>query len=426
MRQRKSADYCPKYLFFKSRNLIIQVNSMKKIIGGIFIGFVITVASILAILYATGYRLQFDGVGTGNIKFIEGTGLLVTNSKPDGARVLINGRLTTATNNTINLASGDYDVQIEKDGYLPWKKKITIKNGLVSEANVLLFPTAPKLEAITTIGVNRVIIDATDGLIAYTVASSSAAKNGIYVLNTNSGPLTFLGTSGTQIASDTLDAFSSAEISFSPDGKEVLAKLPATTYLLTSGSSNNNPQEVTNNLAAVETEWNTVKAEIDKKLMDLLSRNLKPVAKASFSNMMPSATSDKLLYTASESATLPLVLKTKVPSLNSTPDQRKINKGNIYVYDIKEDKNFLIFDTANLKPGEKTPMFLWHPDSRHLVFTRDGKVNITEYDAGNLTTVFEGPFLNSLVFPWPDGTSIAIVARFSQDVPYNIYRIGLR
>src|SRR3990167_7293589 len=101
---------------------------MKKVlISGILIGLFITIGGIAAILYATGYRIDFGGNGTGNIKFIEGTGLLVATSKPDGARVLINGHLTTATNNTINLAPDQYDVEIQKDGYLPWKKKITIK-----------------------------------------------------------------------------------------------------------------------------------------------------------------------------------------------------------------------------------------------------------------------------------------------------------
>ena len=109
---------------------------MKRIlISGILIGLFITLGSIAAILYATGYRVSLSGGSDG--KIIAGTGLLVTTSRPDGARVLINNNLTTATNNTINLKPGDYDARIEKDGYLPWSKKIIIKNGLVSEANAL-------------------------------------------------------------------------------------------------------------------------------------------------------------------------------------------------------------------------------------------------------------------------------------------------
>ncbi len=92
---------------------------MKRIlISGILIGLFITIGTIGAILYATGYRIELEGKGSGNLKFIEGTGLLVATSMPDGARVLVNNKLTTATNNTINLPPGEYDVKIEKDSYL--------------------------------------------------------------------------------------------------------------------------------------------------------------------------------------------------------------------------------------------------------------------------------------------------------------------
>lgn len=400
---------------------------MKRIlISGIVIGLFIAVGTIAAILYANGYALDLSGNGTGNVKFLEGTGLLVTTSRPDGARVSINGHLTTATNNTINLAPGKYDVEITKDGYLPWKKKITIKKGLVSEANALLLATAPKLEAVTTIGIGNVAMDDSNSLIAYTVASASANKNGVYVLNMNSGPLVFLGAAGNQIVNDLVDRFSSAILSFSPDGKQILAKLPNSTYLLNANGTNTNPTDVTNTLIQTQNEFALQQKEANKKIMDSLSRKLKTVAAANFSNIKPSIDGNKLLYTASQSATLAKVLKKDVPSVNSTPDHRNIVAGNTYVYDIKEDKNYEIADNSELKEDESPTQYYWYADSRHLVYAKDGKVNIEEYDGGNDTTVFAGPFLDSLVFPWPDGSSIAIVSRLSSSVPYNIYRISLQ
>lgn len=400
---------------------------MKKIlISGILIGLFITIGGIIAILYATGYRLDLNGTGTGNVKFIEGTGLLVATSRPDGARVLINGHLTTATNNTLNLKPGQYEVEIQKDGYLPWKKTIIIKNRLVSEANALLFPAAPKLEAMTTIGVNNIIMDKSQSLLAYTVASNSAQNNGIYVLNMKAGPFVFLGNSGNQLVDDLTNKFSASDLTFSPDGKQLMAKLPGAYYLLNTSNTNQVPQDVTNTLLTVNNNWQLEQEDLDKKLMTSLPKALRPVATKYFSNMAPSPAGDKILYVASESATLPYVLKEKVPSLNSLPDHRKINQGNTYVYDIKEDKNFEIFDAANLTDGDKSPQYFWHPDSRHLIFAQNGKVKIEEYDGSNATTVFDGPFVDSLVFPWPDGSSIAIVSRLSSDVPYNLYRISLQ
>jgi hypothetical protein len=400
---------------------------MKRVlISGIIIGLFIDLGTIAAILYGNGYRFDLSGNGTGNVKFLEGTGLLVATSKPDGARVFINDHLTTATNNTINLAPGTYDVSIQKDGYLPWKKKITIKKGLVSEANALLLATAPKLEAVTTIGIQNVTMDDSNSLLAYTVASASASKNGIYVLNMNSGPLVFLGASGTQIVNDLIDQFSSAILSFSPDGKQVLAKLPTSYYLLNASGSNSNPQDVTNTLLQVQNEFDQQTTDANKKVMDTLPRKLKPIALKYFKNIEPSPDGNRLLYTASASATLAKIAKPDTPSVNSTPDHRKITEGNVYVYDIKEDKNYEVADNSNLKEDQAPVKFYWYADSRHLVNADNDQIKIREYDGGNVTTVFAGSFLDSLVFPWPDGSSIGIVSRLSNSVPYNIYRISLQ
>src|SRR3990167_4239984 len=398
---------------------------MKRIlISGIFIGLFITIGTTVAILYANGVRISFNKSENG--KFIEGTGLLVTTSKPDGARVLINNHLTTATNNTINLNPGQYDVQIEKDGYRTWQKKIEIKKGLVSEANALLFPTAPKFEAITTIGISNVVMDSTGNSLAYTVSSSSATKNGIYILNINSRPLIFLGASGTQIVNDVLDRFSQAKISFSPDSKEILGELPNAYYLLSTSGRNDAPQDVTNTLSLVQREWEEQKQELDSKVLESFPRDLRRVAQEFFKDFTPSPEGDKILYTASESASLPLVLKKKVPSLNSTTEQRTLSEGSIYVYDIKEDKNYELFIAWVFKQKEKMPQFFWLSSSRHLIYARDGKINVVEYDGENQTTVYEGFFIDNLIFPWPDGSSIAIISRLSPSVPYNLYSISLR
>ncbi len=400
---------------------------MKRVlISGIIIGLFITIGAIATILYATGYRFDFRGNGTGAIKFVEGTGLLVATSKPDGARVSINGHLTTATNNTISLAPGSYEVGIDKDGYLSWHKTIIIKKSLVSEANALLLPAAPKLEAVTTIGVNSVIMDQSNSLIAYTVASASASENGIYVLNMNSGPFAFVGASGNQIINDLLDNFSAATLSFSPDGKQILAQLPGAYYLLSTSGTNTSPQDVTDTLDQVNAAWQQEQNIADKKVNDSLPRKLRPVAGRLFKNMLASPDNNEIVYTASASATIPLVITPPIPSLNSVADHREIKQDNIYVYDVKEDKNYEIQDVGSLKKGEVANKYLWHADSRHLVFTENGKVNIEEYDGGNLRTLFNGPFVDSLVFPWPDGSSVAIISRLSDSVPYNIYRISLQ
>lgn len=76
----------------------------------------ILIGTVLAISYAKGnFRLTQDG-------FVKETGLLSANSYPTGAQVLIDDKLITATDDTIYLEPGSYQVKIVKDGYVPWEK----------------------------------------------------------------------------------------------------------------------------------------------------------------------------------------------------------------------------------------------------------------------------------------------------------------
>lgn len=397
---------------------------MKRVvISTVLILLLITVGTVGAILYAKGYRfVPQNGKG-----MIEGTGLLVLTSKPDGAKVLINDHFTTATNNTINLQPGNYKIQIQKDGYFTWEKTIIIKKETVSEANALLFPVAPKLEAVTTTGAENPVMDTTGTLLAYTVSSSSALKKGIYVIDMSARPLIPFGSLAVQVANDNQDKMSKAKLTFSPDGKELLATLPNATYLLTTSGLNPTPRDVTATITQIEREWNAEAQDKNKKVLDSYPKGLRLFGQKTFRDFLPSPEGDKILYTASNSATLALIKKERIPGANPTPETRDVKEGNIYVYDLKEDRNYLLFDRSDLKPTQSSPAFLWLASSRHLVFTQNGKINVVEYDGQNLTTVYAGPFLGNFAFPWPDGSSIAIITQFNNNtVPYNIYRISLQ
>ena len=68
----------------------------------------------------------------------------------------------------------------------------------------------------------------------------------------------------------------------------------------------------------------------------------------------------------------------------------------------------------------------WFPDSKHLLFVQDGKIQIMEYDGYNNTNVYSGPFSQSFVYPWPDGSKLLIMTSFSPDSPDNLYVINLK
>lgn len=402
----------------------------KQIIISVLILLFLLTATTLVVFYGRGYRFNF-GKGAPNLS---GTGLLVATSSPDGAQVFVNGHLTTATANTINLAPGTYNVKIVKEGYLPWEKTLVIKNEVVTKADALLFPTAPKLESITNLGAQTPVVDPSHTKIAYTVASQSAVKNGIYILDTTARPILTLQSSSSQIINDTLNTFSKAKLQWSPDGSELLAsiegEISTTTYLLETNGFNQNPQDVTETMGTVNAAWNKQKADKEKSLTDGLPKPLRTLVTSDFRVIDWSADETKILYVASKSAELPIIINPRLIGTDSTPEVRNIQEGTVYVYDIKEDRNYKIIDSLensdSLNIYSLTPL-MWFPDSKHLIYTHNKKIDIMEYDGANQTTIYAGPFVDSYVFPWSDGSRIVFLTDLGNpNTAPNLYTIDLK
>jgi len=407
---------------------------MKKMMFYVATAVFLIVATIIIILYGKGYNFNF---GNGKIG-ISGTGLLAATSQPDSAGIYINDHLTSATNNTINLPPSEYDVKISKSGYSTWYKKIKIEKEVVSSVYALLIPTAPKLDNVTQMGVSNPVLDPTRTKIAYTVSSLDPRKNGIYILDMGLRPILTLQSSSTQIADDTIDNFSKASLSWSPDAKEIVATISAgpaspastrgvprgepntaTTYLLKT-TFNENPQDITATLASVNLAWNEQRVNQDKSQLLGFKTKLQNLIKEYFTILSWSEDETKILYIANKSANLPLIINPPLIGANSTPEARGINIGTVYVYDIREDKNFKILD-SNAFPLN------WFTDSKHLIYVEDQKINIMDYDGQNKTTVYAGPFMDNYVFSWPDGSKLLILTDLgNSNTPPNLYTIGLK
>lgn len=387
----------------------------------IFVSLVI--ATILVVLYGKGYRF---GAGDGKIG-LKGTGLLVTKSVPDGAQVLIDGKLETATDNTINLPPGQYSVKIFKEGYFPWEKTIKIQGEVVTRAEALLIPTAPKLENITDLGASNPVIDPTLTKIAFTVSSQSALRNGIYVFDMKSTPLLTLQSSSSQIIDDSFDLFSESKISWSPDGKDLIATISAgfnslpVTYLLDTDRSNSTPNNVTATLSSVGTSWSRLRNGKEKAVLDSLPQLVRKMAGIDFTILSFAPDQNKILYQASRSAVLPIVIKPRLIGVNSTPEIRTIEQGSFYLYDIKEDRNYKM-DSSNFFGA-----YSWFTDSKHLIFVKNKELHIMDYDGLNDTTVYAGPFIENYIFPWADGTRIVILTNLGNlRIAPNLYTISLK
>lgn len=383
------------------------------------------IGTTVAILYGKGYRIDF----TGSKSILKGTGLLVATSTPDGAQVFINDHLTTATNNTINLAPGQYKVRIFKDGYFSWEKTIDVEEEVVSKAEALLFPTTPKLESITETGALSPVIDPSFTKIAYIVASQSARQNGIFVLDMGNRSLLSLSSGATQIADGTAVNFEKATLSWSPDGKQLLATVPTTAsnrvtiYLLNATAMNNAPQDVTETLSTVTDGWQKIAADKQTAQLNTLKPTLKAFANSFMSNLQWSPDETKFFYTASDSAELAEIITPKIIGADSMQEDRNLVKGNVYLYDTKEDKNFLVAKAEDIA-NEK---IMWFPDSKHIIAVHDKKVDIREYDGANNTTVYAGPFADNYVFPWPTGDNIVVLTNLGNaTILPNLYTISLK
>lgn len=389
------------------------------------VGILLAITAIV-ILYGRGYRFGFSG-GTPKVA---GTGLLVATSTPNGAQVFVNGDLATATDNTINLGPGEYEIRIYKDGYFEWKKKITVKKEVVSKADALLIPTAPKLENITSIGVSNPVLDPTKTLLAYNVSSQSALRNGIYILDMTLRPVLTLQNASTQVANDAGINFSESSIAWSPDSKQILASFTTpleSHYLLSADSLNSSPENVTLTLNTLDTSWKALTQEKQVARIAGLKKNVRSVVSQYF-NVLDWAPDDtKILYTASASGVLEPLINPPLIGTNSTPESRNIIKDSVYVYDVKEDKNYKILDNLpKVEFGSPLPLS-WYPDSKHLVYVHNGKIDIMEYDAQNQTTVYAGPFVDSFVFSWPGASKLVILTNLgNQAITPNLYTISLK
>ena len=191
-------------------------------------------------------------------------------------------------------------------------------------------------------------------------------------------------------------------------------------YLLQADSENSDPRDITATLSITLNDWQTkTQAKYQEKLLSLPKGFLK-IATTSAGLLKFSPDETKILYEATASATLPLILKNPLIGADSQPEERDLKPKTVYVYDVKEDKNFKIPSPLSY--------LMWFPDSKHLISVQKGAISIMEYDGANNVTVYAGPFEDSFVFPWPDASNLVVLTTLNKtagDIP-NLYAVGLK
>jgi hypothetical protein len=390
--------------------------------------FIVLSIGIVLSLYARGYRFDSD-----TTKFTP-NGLLVIKSDPDGAQVFVNGELQTATNATIPLPPATYDVSVLKEGYITWNKRLVIENEIVTESTAHLFKSAPSLSSITFSSSMNPTPSRDFSKIAYAVpadpASNGNDKSGLWVMEMINLPLGFSREPQRITNGDLTDA----DWVWSPDGREILITKKTGAYLLKLGDFT--PQNQLINISFTKDtilgEWDE---ELTKKMQSQLARlpdDLESVLERKASSLVFSPDGDMILYIASGSASVKDDLIKPIPGASTQKQQRQIEDGKTYVYDIKEDRNFLvdsedslIIDGGIVSTAERR--LSWLPTSRHLILAEKEKVIILDYDGTNRQTVYAGSYASPNAFPTLSTDRLIILTNLgANSSPPNLYTLSIK
>lgn len=362
--------------------------------------------------YARGYRLDFK-----TLKF-QPNGILVIKSEPDGASVYVNGELKTATNATISLSPGTYDVDVKKDGFFPWYKRLVIEKEVVTQASVSLFRNVSSLSPVTFSGAQNPEVSDNGTRIAF------IDKAGLWTIDTLNLPLGFLNDPKRITDGD----LSGSDYVFSPDGRQILLTTSNSIFLLDSGSFTAQDQRV--NVAsrknAILAQWQTEKKAKDESLTRNLPAELNDILTRRSSSFTFSPDEQMILYTASSSGVLSDDLVRQLPGASTQKQERNVQTGHTYVYDIKEDRNFLIIDQPINQLTNQLAL-RWMPSSRHLLLAQAGQVVIMDYDGTNRQVVYSGSFIAPFAFPYSNTTKLLILTNLGgTSASPNLYSLTVK
>jgi len=367
--------------------------------------------------YAKGYKFDFK-----SFEFVP-NGILVVKAEPSSSQIYVNGVLKGVADDNIKLSPGTYDVSIQKEGFISWNKRLTIEKEVVTEANVELFKSASSLSAVTFSGVISPTTSDDHTKISFVVPTTKENgqdKSGLWVMETASLPLGF-SRDPRRVTDGNLQT---ATWEWSPDGREILLTTTLGTFLLDSGEYT--PQSNRVNIASTK---DIVLKEWDEKRKKKLSAKVKPLSEELhdlFLNKVSaiefSPDEDKILYTASGSATLANdLLEFVFPGSSTQKQEREIKLGSTYIYDIKEDRNFLL-DTND---SEKS--ISWFATSNHVLIAENGNIFIADFDGTNRQSVYSGAYTSPFAFPTLKSDRILILTDLGADAPFpNLYSLSVK
>lgn len=418
------------------------------------------------IAFARGYRFDIPNTG------IESNGLVSVSSSPRSAKVYVNDTLKGITDINLYLKPGEYKIKILKDGYFLWQKMLKVQGEIVQSVDAIIYPINSSLSPLTNIGIvkalpfgtgeKKVLIFSSKSIPSGELLSPTpetvttpeqGTKSGLYVYDSRNHavsifpslsfvldykalPLEFLPENTAILFSPKFDqallfieptypSDKASSLLSQFDGNYPIPESFVAAYLISLESLNPSPLEVTASVESLLDAWTQQKnletrailGSYKKELRDFLLNNVKLVD--------ISVDKNKILYEATAEATLKPVFKEPLIGSNQTSEVRNTQKGALYLYDLKEDKNYPILEPGELARQHAYPML--HPNSKNIIINDEKSVSVVDYDGLNKQKVYSGPFESGFYLVTGDGKVLVLTNLNPALNAYpDLYAIGLR
>jgi hypothetical protein len=361
-------------------------------------------------LYTSGYRLS-----KGKEKPIDlsKTGMVSAKSIPDGASVYLDGKLTTATDDTISgIKPGIHNLKIVKKGFVEWQKDIEVFEQLVTDMTAVLVSQSPRLEPLTNTGAKFPAISHTLGKLAY--FSTDDEKPGIWIIPlSGNNALNIFRSNSTIAIQDTKNTKYSlgTSIEWSPDEKQLLVGNTNNTFYLVDLDTNTAQTIASANLT--RKLWTNT---LIKKRTDLIDKVNLP------ENMRQLALNPKTIW---------------------APDDKKF----LYTVQNGNDLEYRIYNMEEPLPvGEKAetlafttvfnavqPKISWYSDSFHLVIVEGdiekehkGTISLLRIDGSNKIEIYNNTLFSNMVYSVPGGDKVIILTSYKSNEQTNLYTVAIR
>lgn len=386
---------------------------------------IIVLIAGVAVFFAKGYRVS-PSTGT-----IAGTGIMSVKSLPDQASVYLDGHLTSVTDGPINsLQPGDYGVKIVKEGYIPWEKKITVKEGLVTQVKATLFRAIPTFYPMTYSGAVSPLLSPDQLKMSYIVPNNSdpnpttAKKSGVWVwqMPTNNNLGFAQGEQNRQIVVAGDRDYTQAAFRWSPDSTQLMVTFPNQTLLLETDRLNDPPRDITPTKSATVRTWDETESKNRLAKLQLIKDPVLRKTASDSASLKWNIEDSKILYQKPNSQTVTVADLTtdKSYELPASQSYQWLPTGDHLVmleYDLKDQSKIRVAIDEATKSGQiaKTTFPVV-------------KLSIIEYDGQNKSEIYVGNLDPETVIPWADSSrvvSISSLPTATASQP-NLYGINLK